>query len=456
MIDINELNIYRTDKTKPILENIQISVNNNECISIIGNNGSGKSTLAFSLIGLIPSHYIGSVSGSFTIDDIDIFSLPFEKRIEIMSYVFQDTESQILFGTVADILGLNEKERDEEVICKLVNIFDVSNLLNKKSNELSSGESQKIALISALRNNPQLIIYDEATSALDPKIKKKFKHIIDYLLNRGKYIILLSQNEESLREYSTQVFYLPKKENIENAPPFLNQEIIDNLYQTPPSQIIEHILIYYISHSYKNWENSLIVENLEINQGETIAVIGENGSGKSTFINSLIGFIKANKISMNYSLKDLKEYLYISFASPGIQLCEATIEEELRQTNRNINFEYISKYFPFLELEKDPFELSFGQQKMLILLQSIISNKQILIFDEPEMGIDNDNLNFIKKIFSYNLKHKNRIIIYITHSLELAKYYSSRIIKFSNGSIEYDEMNSDEISISTLNDWFGL
>jgi energy-coupling factor transport system ATP-binding protein len=455
MFRIQDLKTFRTEKEQAILENICLTSDSKECISITGYNGSGKSTLAFALIGLIPFHYQGKVTGSFFINNDDIFNLAFSERLNHISYVFQDTESQILFGAVADILGLNERNTDKVTVNDLIDIFNIRHLLNKKPNELSSGEAQKLALISATRNNPQLIIYDEATSALDPKIKKDFGKVVNYLLKKERNIILLGQNETLLKSYSTKTFYLYNKtiHTRINLYEQDNSNDFEHLFASfKTERIINEIDFRHIEHSYKNWNFSLSVNNLQITHGETVAIVGENGSGKSTFLNVIIGFIKAKKIKLNIPVNQLKDNMYIAFASPSIQLCEATVKDELIRVNKTIadKIDTIQKLFPFLQPDKDPFELSFGQQRLLTFLQAILSNKQILIFDEPELGIDDKNMQMIKALLQNNLIAKDRIILYVTHNLELAGRYSSRVIKFHNGQIERDELNSS----LCLTQWF--
>lgn len=454
MYEIKNLTIYRSDEQEPVLRDLYLTSSNNSSIAIIGNNGSGKTTFAFSLIGLIPFCYKGIVNGEFYSDNINIFNLSFQDRISRISYVFQDAESQILFGKVEDVLGLNEGDKNHTIILDLITILDVKKMLNKEPRELSSGEAQKIALISAMRNNPNLVIYDEATTALDYKTRKKFKCVVEYLLKCGKNILLLGQNSKMLNEYAHKVFYisdrtLSEKPIVSKLPEYCFFDLID--LPIINSQF-NSINIEYIGHSYKNWSYKLEVNNLVINNGETIAIVGENGSGKSTFLNCINGYINPRKFRTNISNKKLQYYIFTVFSSPSIQFCEPTIKNEICRINSQMakRIEIIQKIFPFLDLNKDPLDLSFGEQRVLTFLQAILSNKSILLFDEPELGMDESNYNFIKYILNKNIQDKKRTIMYVTHDFQLAENFSTRVLQFENGKIIRDEPNNG-LSIES---WF--
>lgn len=456
MYQISKLSVYR-EEYNPILENINLDSTENQAISIIGKNGSGKSSLAFALIGLIPTHFPHKVEGSFVINNIDILSLSFTEKLSLISYVFQDTESQILFGNVKDILGLNEENTDKNLINELINIFDIGFLLDKKPNELSSGESRKVALISAVKGFQKLIIYDEATSALDPKAKFEFTKIIEHLLNNRKNIILLGQNHNLLKNYSTAQYFITDKilrTSTEKSTLDYSQlrKVVSNFITKKEKDF--KLNIEKLFHSYKKWNYNLDVQNLTISQGETIAIVGENGSGKSTFINSIIGFVKPKKLNTNIPITELRENIYNVFTSPALQILEATIKKEIEKVNCDLlkNYEDLQQFFPFLELDKDPFTLSFGQQRLLTFLQAITSNMEVLIFDEPELGLDDDNIELIKQLLLLNLSERKKTILFVTHNIELAEKFSSRIIKFHNGQIQKDELNHS-LSISK---WFDI
>ena len=116
----------------------------------------------------------------------------------------------------------------------------------------------------------------------------------------------------------------------------------------------------------------------------------------------------------------------------------------------NVSLLEIYRHFPFLKTNIDPFELSFGQQRILCMLCAIISSKPILIFDEPELGIDETNLNLFKDFVRWNKVNHKKIILYVTHDLELAKNYSDRVIIFRDGIITSDKKTNSIDNFDTL------
>lgn len=457
MYQVNKLTVFRDGEQKPILSDFCFESNSCSCIAIVGKNGCGKTTLALSLIGLIPFHFKGNVKGEFLLDGTSIFQLSFQKRLDYISYVFQDVESQILFGNVKDILGLNENSGSHSIIYDLISILGVDNLLCKKPDELSSGEAQKIALISALRSNPELVIYDEATSSLDYRARIQFKSVIDYLHSIEKHVLLLGQNSRILNNYSNKTLYISDKTISDN--PAIDEQscftyeslkrLLKNSFTT-----FNCISIKQLSFSYKRWTFSLEVNDFIISNGETIAIVGENGSGKSTFLNCINGFLHPKLFKMNISNREMQDLVFMAFSSPSLQFCGPTIKDELFRINPEImdDFELIQNAFPFLDFNKDPFSLSFGEQKVLTFIQALFSYKPILILDEPELGLDDGNINFLSFLLEHNMKTKERTIIYATHDLNLAKSFSSRVLLFKEGKIAKDMPNSN-ISIE---DWFTI
>lgn len=449
MFKIKGLDVKYPEADDTILEDLSFSINNNSCIGIVGGNGSGKTTLAYSILGIIPYYLPGTINGQFKCNSEgkNLFEEDLDRRLQWISYVFQDVESQILFGTVGDILGLNEDKTPKKLVFHLLDIFQAKHLIHRKPSQLSTGESQKIALISSIKNNPQLVIYDEATSALDPIMKREFSSVLDCLLDSNKTILLFGQNLNSINSYCESVYTLENKKivatsNIKDNKKNPDFSLLFNYASNPTKN--RSFVINRLSQKYRGNKNfSLNISNLRFNSGEIIAIIGANGSGKTTFINALNGFLKPNNLDISLDSVDeypLSQKIFTVFNSPSIQITGTTIGQELGFFHKDIDklLQEVLYHFPFLSANKDPFELSFGQQRILCMITAILSRKPILIFDEPELGIDEKNISLFKKFIKWNKSSRQKIIFFITHDLELAKKYSDRVIMLNNGKVAAD------------------
>jgi energy-coupling factor transport system ATP-binding protein len=468
MIDIKSLSVkYENENSDWILSNFNLKFENNTCIGIIGDNGSGKTTLAHALIGIIPFLTKGLVKGAVLLNNFDFLQDSIDSRLNNISYSFQDVESQILFGNVSDVIGLNEISSPKDLINNIIRILGIQHLLDRNPDELSGGEAQRVALASAFRLDPKFIIYDEATSALDPITKRDFHLLINYLKSHNKSILLLGQRPEILLPYTDDVFMLndsnafkyksnkQKKISLENnTNDFWNNTILNselNSFNISELFIKELFFLRKKPNQFK-----IEIRNFKISGGENIAILGKNGSGKTTFLHLLNGLLKANRFfyrinsDNHFDSNNISEYIKTVYHSPNSQIIGTTVDEELFGIEKKIKSEII-KRFSFFEFQKDPLDLSFGQQRLLCLLSSFFSNRPILFIDEPEFGIDSNNIQYIKSYFQLNQKEKIKTIVFTTHDLEFAYELADRCLLMDNGNI-IAEIKPN--SLIELENWF--
>ncbi len=197
MIKINDVSFkYKDDKY--ILENINLEINQGECIAIVGKNGSGKSTFAKLISGIIKP-----TKGEILVNEISTKNkkeyINLRKKIGI---VFQNPENQIIFNNIDDELefalnnlNLQDKELRIEQALKKVNI-DKKNI--EEIDELSLGQKQRIAIASVLAVNPEYIVFDEPTTMIDSEGKESVYNIIKELKNSGYTIVYVTNNTEEI------------------------------------------------------------------------------------------------------------------------------------------------------------------------------------------------------------------------------------------------------------------
>ncbi len=181
-------------KEHPVLKHINLKVNKNETLAIVGNSGGGKSTL----INLIPRFYDVD-SGAVTIDGIDIRNYTMQSLRNNISMVFQDNflfsgsiKENILMGnpnaTNEELQSAVESAHLQEMIAELPNGIDT--IIGERGTTLSGGQRQRVAIARAMIKNSPIVILDEATSALDNKSEAIVQKALDNLIkNKTVFVI---------------------------------------------------------------------------------------------------------------------------------------------------------------------------------------------------------------------------------------------------------------------------
>ena len=202
-ISINKLD-FSYSKEKKILDNIDLLINKNESIGIIGESGSGKSTLIDLIMGLLTPN-----KGSISVDGINI-DKDYSQWHSIIGYVPQDI--YLLDDTIRKniALGLNDEKIDENQVKFSLQAAQLDNLVNslpegldtivgERGVRLSGGQRQRIGIARALYTNPDIIILDEATSSLDFETEKNIMISITKL--KGiKTLIIVSHRMSTIQD----------------------------------------------------------------------------------------------------------------------------------------------------------------------------------------------------------------------------------------------------------------
>jgi len=453
-LHLEDLKVAYGNRSTPIINGLNFRAGSGRCIGVEGNNGSGKSTLAHAIVGLIPYITPGRVDGHAWIDSKDLFDYNLSKRLGLVGYSFQDTESQILFGTVGDVLGLQERDTDHTLLEMAIASLGMEHLVDRTPDELSGGEAQRVALVTALRRNPKLIIYDEASSALDPQARRDFKHLVDDLKQGEHVLVLLGQQRHILGPYCDDVLSL-QNGTLTEAPLHTNispqqvdefwcalSEFSSDSMEAPEVRLED---IEFARGTKKGFELGPL--NLTLRPGEIVALVGPNGSGKTTLFLLLLGALKprsgffelAGRKYRNAVANPWPKTVTMVSQSPLEQIIAGTIAQEFglnpSEPKSDAFARELLKHFPYLGMDRDPLELSHGQQRMLGMLASVLSRHPILLLDEPEQGIDARALTYVKGWLEINARAKSKTVLFSTHDLAFAASMASRCLLMSAGQI---------------------
>ncbi len=216
----------------------------------------------------------------------------------------------------------------------------------------------------------------------------------------------------------------------------------------------EIIKVKNLSYSYPDGTKALNNISLDIERGQRIAIMGANGSGKSTFFLHLNGVIDpvdgeviVDGIKVGSSKEatiETRKKVGIIFQNPDDQLFAASIRQEISFGPLNLGLteeETIKRVDASIEklglkeIEHKPTHfLSGGQKKKVAVADIIVMEPEIIIFDEPAAALDPKHIVMLDEII-YNLSEEGKTILVSTHDCDRAVRWADRVILFNNGQI---------------------
>ena len=200
--------------------------------------------------------------------------------------------------------------------------------------------------------------------------------------------------------------------------------------------------------TYK-YENHIALNNinLKIEKGEKIAILGNNGSGKTTFFLCCNGvYTTKNAVSINgdYEPKTLRRNLGLEFQDEDTQIIGNTVEKEISFGLMNFGFtkeqtkekiDYAISAMNLEEMRNRPtYYLSGGEKKRVTIADIIALETEIIFFDEPTASLDPANIEKFKN----TINKLDKTIVISTHDIDFAYEWADRFIIFNNGNIIAD------------------
>lgn len=207
----------RTLKSLRAVNNINLEIEEGECLALVGESGSGKSTLARLILRLLKAD-TGAVTYLGHTSEADLFSLPAEEMRELrkeMQMIFQNPYSSLdprfkIFDTIAEPLivhGEKDQEKIKARVFELLELVDLEpDLAYRFPHECSGGQRQRVGIARALALNPKFIIADEAVSALDVSVQAKVLKLLKGLQKKlGLTFLFIAHNLGVVKEISDRV-----------------------------------------------------------------------------------------------------------------------------------------------------------------------------------------------------------------------------------------------------------
>ena len=447
-------NVFVKRSGKWIIDDISFTLQKGDHLAIAGESGSGKTTLALALAGKL--FFKGEIHYEPVAQDRILFieqqhhfkslsnttDLYYQQRFN--SYDSEETQ------TVYDSL-----EGNDENIATVLQRMKIDHLKDKPLIQLSNGENKKLQIAKALLLQPSVLIMDQPFTGLDAATRKFLHELINDLAERGVAIIVITSGEE-IPAYITKVLLLKNgklqsfgsrvvfwENYLEQRSPVslvirnkekLEKKLLDNAEDFEYAIRMKEVNVQY------NKIQILQHINWDVKKGERWLLSGPNGAGKSTLLSLVTGdnpqayanevYLFDKKRGSGESIWDIKRK--IGFLSPELHLffeqdctCFEAIASGLYDTIglfRQLSQADMQTVYDWAEiggveelLQKRLFELSLGQQRIILLIRALVKNPPLLILDEPCQGIDSDRQSQLLDLINTVCLQGNKTMVFVTH-----------------------------------------
>lgn len=487
-ITIRDLTFKYRIRDKPAIKNINLDLHKGELMLVAGTSGCGKTTLMRCINGLIPRTYPGSIEGEINLFGRSVSTISLAELSQTVGTILQNPERQIVSGYVLNEIAFGPEnlglERDEILfrIDEALGYLGISDLRDRETFTLSGGEKQKVALAGVLAMRPQILILDEPLASLDSTSSHEALLLFRKLADEGISIMLVEHRiDEVLSIKPETVLYLEEGEEAylgdvaglmktaDYHKMKLPAEIVMERARNDPRPVFKPLVglsgpgevgdellsMEDVSFRYDEDLPFVLREiDLSVNKGDIIAVLGPNGVGKTTLVKHSLGLLKPTEGRVLLEGLDTREATIAGsaktigyvFQDPGQMLFAPTVEEELAFGPENLghsettikeNVDWALHTVNMEEYRDSPsLALSHGQQKRVSIAAVLAMRSRILVMDEPTAG--QDYWNYRTFMDSILQMPGFDALIFITHDLDLAIIYATRILLMSEGKIASD------------------
>lgn len=496
-----------------VLDSFSISLKPGSTIGIVGPSGCGKSTLVSLL-----EHFYDPESGEITINGINIKDINLSSLRQEIGVVSQEPKlfattirNNIAYGnpsaTLDEIKDAAKQANAHSFIERLPNGYET--LVGDRGSQLSGGERQRIALARVLVRERKLLLLDEFSSALDSESEMIIEEALEKILHKERDMttvivahrlstvqsadcivvmcdggIVECGNHEQLlqkrglyhklvQDQSTTGHHSKDKQSEDNKfQSIFNENLItENGSSTHVSSLPPQIRFHNVHFHYPARPDIEILRglNLTVRKGETLALVGESGGGKSTVISLLERYYDVTSGTVEFSGINVKELnvrwlrdqfgmvsqeptLFDTSIRENLLLgCSNASQAELEEACRLANaHDFICKFplgYDTIVGEGGSQLISGGQKQRICIARAILKNRSVLLLDEASSSLDSRSEKLVQEALHNIMKTKSQTTIVIAHRLGTIKN-SDRIAVIAEGVVKeigtWDQLMSKE------------
>lgn len=466
VLTVSLLSINRSGKK--ILENISFTVNTGEALAITGLAGCGKTSLGLALAQQL--YYQGTITyhlpdGSpiVWVEQQHHFKtlqstndLYYQQRFN--SYDTEETQ------TVAESLG-----HQLETARELIEEMGIGYLLEEKLIQLSNGENKKLQLLNALLQQPAVLIMDQPFTGLDTSTRQWLHGQVNRLKQSGVLVMVICSKDE-IPDSTDKLIILEQgtMKTMEDRLSFQQQpRVATNQTDSSITTALP------LSAKHPEFDSIIDMEDVTVRYGEKLILdriswrvlpgecwllTGPNGAGKSTLLSLVNGDnpqAYANKIHLfgqrrgsGESIWDIKKktgflspelHVYFNAASSGFETVASGLFDTIglfRQLGPE-DTEWVMQWMEVCGVsqlkEKRLFELSTGEQRMLLLARALVKDPPLLILDEPCQGLDPERKQRLLELINRVCTVTGKTLVFVSHYEKDVPGCVDKYIRIENG-----------------------
>ncbi len=492
---------YPTSKGRPSLEQVDLTIGRGEYVVLCGKSGSGKTTLLRQLKAVLAPH--GKRTGQILFNGLPLEQVSQRDQASKIGYVMQNPDDQIVTDKVwhelafgLESLGCDQKTMRARV-AEMACYFGIQDWFHRDVANLSGGQKQLLNLASIMAMQPEVLILDEPTSQLDPIAASDFLNTVRKInLELGTTVIITEHRLEDIFPAADRAVVMEHGRVIADDTPRNIGKLLHQQKSEMFAAMPTPVRVFYGADGQgqcpltvregRNWlaesfrqppkaaslpaepepeevrDPALTMKELwfryekdspdilrgvsaEVPAGSLFAIVGGNGSGKSTTLKAISGICKPYRGKVKVFGRPVEKYksadlfthcLSMLPQDPKSLFVKKTVREDLEEMSRDAEkLRQVAEVCQIAELlDSHPYDLSGGEQQRAALAKVLLTEPKLLLLDEPTKGID----SFFKETFARilcRLKSEGITIVMVSHDVEFCAKYADRVCMFFDGQI---------------------
>ncbi|WP_018681367.1 ABC transporter ATP-binding protein [Actinokineospora enzanensis] len=490
MIELDRVSFWYHGQPEPVLSEVSLSIGEGELVLLAGRTGVGKSTLLGTLNGLVPHFTGGHLDGEVSVDGVSTRSRPPREFAHLVGVVGQDPLAGFVTDTVEEELayGMEQLGVEPPVMRRRVeetlDLLGIADLRGRALRTLSGGQQQRVAVGSVLTTHPKVLVLDEPTSALDPTAAEDVLATLARLVHDlGTTVLLAEHRMERVVPFVDRMVYLTGDGGVVDGDP---AEVLRDTPVAPPIVELGRLagwdpLPLSVRDARRRagpLRSSLSVParpsrvdgaellsvrdvvvrygpivavrgvDLDVRAGEVLAMMGRNGSGKSSLLWAVQGSgprqsgrvdvdgvdptsmstVEARKV-VGLVPQTASDLLYLDTVAAE---CAAADRESgaAAGTCRSL----LDRLAPEVDAARHPRDLSEGQRLALVLAVQLTAEPRVLLLDEPTRGLDYPAKSALGRMIAA-IAAEGRAVVVATHDVEFVAAIADRVLVMAEGEI---------------------